>query len=592
MSSNSQVKSKSKYFPHDTLNHMPRRKDDDSVESSDGSTTAPAKLREDSDDEDDNTKAKTTKPKRPTLKLSKKKDENEDDEDTDSDETLLKKGGRKDTAKKGGMFGGWGKSKNKKDENDDPEDNDNDSDEDLEAGKKKKTEGKKIKAKKLKKGGKHHEHAHKHSLEIIKEGLDRFTPSEKDIKGKPIHVSEAPFFVKANFGDGSGPSSLVELNDLLRDVEDEKSHSKSAPESVYVYIESASTGRFFRFLSDQLGGGHDEVMHVVHEQVDDSGFDGSREAAMQRLERLFYTGFLVIQGLLAGYSGETVYAAFSSTTDAGFVAEYASLANETRRFYFILTTLAFVGAMNNWRSIADTNEHWRSRTVVEKSELFFLVLIYVSGLCFTLIAGVYDMDFYYHNGLKDAELAVDVEWYDEALKDSSFEASITTWRALTIGRFVSVMIGWLVVCRILHRNSSRSADAIRESENLKHTLELARKRINQLTGAKLDKIGREDLLELAQTQRSALEQTEHVLDAMPKAAVDPFATMQTTIKTGTYNPLNMTGGLTLDSSMGIGHGSPTRGARGTSSNLPASISSKAPPALNTTFGSIPEREEV
>ena len=131
-------------------------------------------------------------------------------------------------------------------------------------------------------------------------------------------------------------------------------------------------------------------------------------------------------------------------------------------------------------------------------------------------------------------------WLIETLPD---RVAITTWRALTIGRFVSVMVGWLVVCRILHRNSSRSADAIRESENLKHTLELARKRINQLTGAKLDKMGREDLLELAQTQRSALEQTEHVLDAMPKAAVDPFAMMQTTIKTGTYNPLNMLGYL-------------------------------------------------
>lgn len=325
---------------HRRSENMPRRNDDDSVESSDTSTNAPPKTSDSDDDQD--------KPqrRRPTLKLKSKAKQDqaaEDDDDAEEGESLLKKNKRGTPAKKGGMFGGWGSKKSKnKDENDDPEDDDEDgSDEDLEKGKKKsKAKEKKEKkaAKKVKKG-KHHEHAHKHSLEIIKEGLVRFTPSEKDIKGKPIHVSEAPFFVKANFGDGSGPASLVELNDLLRDVEDEKSHSKSAPDSVYVYIESASTGRFFRFLSDQLSGGGDQIQSEVHEQVDDSGFDGSREAAMERLERLFYTGFLVIQGLLAGYSGETVYAAFSSTTAAGFVSEYATLANETRRFYFILTTI-------------------------------------------------------------------------------------------------------------------------------------------------------------------------------------------------------------------------------------------------------------
>ena len=148
---------------------------------------------------------------------------------------------------------------------------------------------------------------------------------------------------------------------MLRDVEDEKSRSKSSPDSVYVYIESASTGRFFRFLSDGLDRMSSSQGESSLETPTDDDFDGSREAAMQHLERLFYTGFLIIQGLLAGYSGETVYAAFTSTSESGFVAEYASLANETRRFYYILTTLAFVGAMNNWRSTADSNESWRRR---------------------------------------------------------------------------------------------------------------------------------------------------------------------------------------------------------------------------------------
>eukprot|EP00518_Triparma_eleuthera_P018590 CAMPEP_0197548062 /NCGR_PEP_ID=MMETSP1320-20131121/2262_1 /TAXON_ID=91990 /ORGANISM="Bolidomonas sp., Strain RCC2347" /LENGTH=564 /DNA_ID=CAMNT_0043107987 /DNA_START=18 /DNA_END=1709 /DNA_ORIENTATION=- len=564
---------------------MPRRRDDSSVESEDdNSSSAPPKKRagkaasSDSEDEPGASKQR----RRPTLKLGRnKKDVDDDagDDDEEGDSLLKKRGGKAASGTKKGLFSGWGAKKGSnsddEDENEDPNQDDSDDDDDLEKGNAKKKKKKKKQPKKQAKRSrkKHHESNHKHSLELIKDGLVRFAPSDKDIKGKPIHISEAPLFVKANFGDGSGPATLTDLNDLLRDVEDEKSRSKSSPESVYVYIESASTGRFFRFLSNGLDRISSSQGETNLQDLPDDDFDGSREAAMQRLERLFFTGFLIIQGLLAGYSGETVYAAFTSTTEANFVAEYATLSNETRRFYYILTTLAFVGAMNNWRSTADSNEAWRSRSFVEKAELLFLVLIYVAGLCFTLVAGVYDMDFYYHNGVKDSEVPTDQEWYDVALQDTSFKDSINKWRLLTTFRFISVMVGWLVVCRILHRNSARSAEAIRESENLKHTLELARNRINQLTGAKLDKMAREELRELALTQRSALEQTEHVLETLPKEPADAFAPMTTPRGGGGFD---YTGGLSMGTGGGLSMGSPTRGR--TSSTLPASISSKAPPA--------------
>lgn len=46
--------------------------------------------------------------------------------------------------------------------------------------------------KKKKEKGKHkaHKSSAKTNLSIIKEGLKSFIPLEKDIKGKPIHVSE------------------------------------------------------------------------------------------------------------------------------------------------------------------------------------------------------------------------------------------------------------------------------------------------------------------------------------------------------------------------------------------------------------------
>jgi len=205
-------------------------------------------------------------------------------------------------------------------------------------------------------------------------------------------------------------------------------------------------------------------------------------------------------------------------------------------------------------------------------ELLFLVFIYMAGLCFTLVAGVYDMDFYYHNGIEDDEVPEGETWYNIALEDTTFKETIRIWRGLTLGRFICVMVGWFMCARILHRNNARSADAIRESENISLTLEAAKKRIAQLTGAKLDKMAREDLVELARTQRNAIEQTEHVLENLPSnISADPFAAAPTTPRK------IVTPGLGFGDT--ISRGSPARVR--TQSQLPASISSKAPPPLDT-----------
>jgi hypothetical protein len=234
--------------------------------------------------------------------------------------------------------------------------------------------------------------------------------------------------------------------------------------------------------------------------------------------------------------------------------------------------------MNNWRSVSESNEKWRSRTAMEKGELLFLVFIYAAGLCSTLITGVYDMDFYYHDGLAESDLPADTEWFTVALQDEDFAMTITIWRGLCVARFCCVIVGWLLVCAILHRNSGRAADAIRESENLNLTLDNAKKRIGQLTGGKLDKMSREELLELTQTQRNALEQTEHVLENMPRDPADAFAAASggvTPWGTGTLGGTLASGGL--GSTGGGIMGSPTRVR--TQSALPASISSKAPPMV-------------
>jgi hypothetical protein len=550
----------SKSGPSDSESDIEKGKKDKSKKKSD-------KPAEDSDDEDPESKTLLGRlKKKATPKKKKKNAESDDDEGSD--------GGGDKTEKKS-MFGNlgkgmkWGKNKDK----DAAAADSGDENSGLLGNKKEEK-----KKKKKKRDG--HESSKKHSLQLITSTLkSRLNVAAKDVKGKPLHISETPSFVRADFGDGTGRNDTVTINDLMRDAEDEKSANRKKRE-VYVYVESASSGRFFRYAMDMDAdktANHDDELERGLKGNSEDNFGESREAAMQRLERLMHTGFLIIQGLLAGYSGETVYQAFAPTTDANFLSEYSTLSNETRRFYYILTTVSFVGALNNWRSVRDSSEEWRSRRIVEKAELLFLVFVYMAGLCFTLVAGVYDMDFYYHNGIDDVDLAPDVNWYDVALLNDDFKESIRIWRGLTIGRFICVLVGWLMCARILHRNAARAADAVRESESITLTLEAAKKRIAQLTGAKLDKMERDELQELARTQRNALEQTEHVLENLPSDAPDAFAMMPATPR-GLPSSLGQVG---FGGSTTV-LGSPSSRAR-TTSTLPASISSKAPPALQTNF---------
>jgi hypothetical protein len=507
-----------------------------------------------------------------------------------------------------------GEEKKKVVASDDESDDDNDENEGLLSGKTTKS-----KRKGGGKGGKKSSSSSKHALEIIAEGLaSRFTPSQKDVKGKPLHISEAPGYVRIDFGDGTGP--MGDIGGLMREVEDEVVSSGSRMTGYgggkdsgdgkgtlhNVYVESASSGRFFKYATPSINGdGSSNNMNglsavnsggILDDNSYDNSYEDSREAAMEGLERFLQTSFLTLQGLLAGYSGQTVYQAFASTTDANFLREYARMSNETRRFYFVFTTICTVGAMNNWRAVRENKEAWRRRPPSEKTELLFLVVCYFSALCFTLVSGITDIEYYYHSGVQAEELETGEFWYDVALKDKSFGERIDVWRWLCVGRFISCTVGWLVVCRVLHRESYRSAAASRLSDTLNDQLKDRTRRIQQLTGSRLDSMSKDELLELAQVQRVAVEQTELVLGALPPTAAEMFGTAGGGVTPSTGGGLAGGGGLrrspsnkantSFNPTITTGAGgmittpSPFARAR-TQSTLPDSISAKAPAPIFT-----------
>jgi len=530
----------------------------------------PGRRRKNDDSSDEDETPHSEKPL-----IAKKKGNSNDGSESENDDNSSDKSSSKKSEKGSGrkgkgmksLMGKFGKNKKKNDDKDG--DDSSDEDRDVEKGNSKKKHGKSKSKKKSDSSDDSMKSGRLDPIKALTDGLQRFIPSDKDVKGKPLHISEAPGYVKIDFGDGTGPIALSELNSTLRDVEDEKAPGKLRNRQIYVYVESASTGRFFKYATDTsetLSTAKDNkksklLMNVV---VNEEDFEKSREAAMERLERLMYSGFLVLQGVLAGYSGETVYEAYSGDNAKEFVAEYGALANETRRLYYIMTTICFVGAMNDFSRVRHNTEEWRKRSGTEKIELVFLVVCYMAALVFSLIAGVSDIEFYYYTVEDRMQFS-----------DAELEEKVSAWKIYNLGRFLSCVIGWFVVCRVQHRNSARAADAVRESYNLSEALETSHRRIAQLTGVKLDKMSREELLELVSMQRNGLEQTEHVLENLPNQNKDVFApeTPKTVSQGGassTFNPMT-----------GLAGGPATPSRSRVQSMLPASISAKAPPSIIT-----------
>ena len=111
----------------------------------------------------------------------------------------------------------------------------------------------------------------------------------------------------------------------------------------FVYVESATTGHFKRVRTSRLG-----YKLLSSDELDDSEeFDNGPEVmthftdSVNAVTAAFYQ---FAQGLLAGLALLHVYVTQMFADNATFVSVYWPFASETRRLFFILTTVAFAAA--------------------------------------------------------------------------------------------------------------------------------------------------------------------------------------------------------------------------------------------------------
>mmetsp|Transcript_31040 Transcript_31040/g.38928 ORF Transcript_31040/g.38928 Transcript_31040/m.38928 type:complete len:538 (+) Transcript_31040:234-1847(+) len=340
---------------------------------------------------------------------------------------------------------------------------------------------------------------------------------KEDIKGLPIHYSQMPRFIQVDFKDGTGPpveepnASLVNMGAIT-----------ASAEEVAVYIESSTTGRFFRVmrgergvkaLRERLKKKRQELLEKRRKNI------SSQERAQVQATILFQvldTCFLVVQGALAGFSLTTMYYSYAAGDATKFITEYDDLANEVRRLMYVLSMIAFTGAWEGFLRRRSEKASWKKRTRRDRMEWRATTLCYSLVLISTLVCSLTDIRIFYHDSITDEE----GDWIELAMSDPDFVQSLDTWYIFNVIRFLGCIIGWVLVCRDRHRESIKGYHSRQEAGRLLDEAIDLKERVNHLSGKFLEKLPKEELLKILALQKKAVEQTERTIDIQIRRELD------------------------------------------------------------------------
>lgn len=215
-------------------------------------------------------------------------------------------------------------------------------------------------------------------------------------------------------------------------------------------LETGATGQFMRKTVEQIrelrkGAANQKYEEQKRRHQTAAQHRKNYEGAMVLVTRLLKVFWLLVQGLLAGFSGSTVFIETTSSTDEEFIQQYALVANEIRRGMYMLCTLALLGALDVYytasnvtlkskapsgfcgicesrsrmveqssRILSLPDDHrraWASRTLPEKSVLTFgLRPVYFVVYIATLLCGVGDITFFHRENEASTDDAAEDWW--------------------------------------------------------------------------------------------------------------------------------------------------------------------------------------
>lgn len=360
----------------------------------------------------------------------------------------------------------------------------------------------------------------------------------EDLDETPVTLAELPSFVRVYFGDNSDGRHVPNdrETDQLGLTAYRKLDVSTGRETIY--IEDAFTGEFIPItvaakkfddsLTDDSGDG-DEHMDSS-ENGDDQAFSAivdpfaDESVDLNHVQYITFLRilFLFVQGILAGFSFITIYVEITGGSDVVLLENYAPSANEYRRFFYVLTSLAVIGSCDLLMSRPKGEvAKKQSKIAAKKGDgsadnlafVSFLALLAYS-LCFlcTLVIGVTDTLIYYRDGIS-TDGAIDGPWAAEALRDAYFSSSYDNWRALGYVRFASAFLGFVCSCFILWSEFISFYDKNRDISFLKAKCVDSQRKISELSGEKIGDLNIMELENLLQTQKLGMERTTEALKA-------------------------------------------------------------------------------
>jgi hypothetical protein len=290
-----------------------------------------------------------------------------------------------------------------------------------------------------------------------------------DLEETPVTLADLSSFVRVYFGDNSDGRHVP--NDRETDPLGLTAYRRLDVSSgrETIYIEDAFSGEFIpvtvaakKFdtsLTDDSNGGDDndgssEAAEdaAVNAIVDPFADDGSTDLNHVQYITFLRMLFIFVQGILAGFSFVTVYVEVTGGSDVVLLENYGLSANEYRRFFYVLTTMAVVGSVDLLMSLPKREAaKKKGKQATKKAEdggvrdniaFVSVVAALAYSLCFicSLVMGITDTLIYYEDGVAAATGAA---WAEEALKDAYFASSYDNWRALGYVRFSSAFVGFV-----------------------------------------------------------------------------------------------------------------------------------------------------
>lgn len=274
------------------------------------------------------------------------------------------------------------------------------------------------------------------------------------------------------------------------------------------------------------------------------------------------SGFLWVQGLLAGIVSITVVIDALAETDKDLLVYYHPYANEIRRLLYILSLLSVMGSMDLWMTTkkvhqrndgeeeeavgSDDNEQNEDkkrrikvaavlrrlrRRATATSGLFLTIVTALSTFCnsfvfiITLIMATYDTLMAQLNiseltgGADDAATLATIQ---NALRDSTFKRNLGLWRTLGQLRLVLALIAWLLACLCIQLGITAAASRVEELRRLAELVSVYKGKIGALEGDPmvLEDLSSFDLKVLRQCQQLGLDRVEDALRS--RTDIEPF----------------------------------------------------------------------